>query len=135
MVTAQDCVFVDWTSNIPVRTEKGSQLQKALSEIPRDGGRLFSSEHPWMHFAFLLLDKGGISKLWFTRCGGTASRLDFALYGSFLPVLMGHFVKSQQGAAAGQRLCKAEFAEGRLHAAVTDAVVSDLVYWRPRGGR
>lgn len=81
-----------------------------------------------MHFAFLLLDKGGISELWFTRCGGTASRLDFALYGSFLPVLMGHFVKSQQGAAAGQRLCKAEFAEGRLHTAVTDAVVSDLVW-------
>lgn len=40
MVTARDCVFVDWTSHIPVRTEKGSQLQKALSEIPRDGDRL-----------------------------------------------------------------------------------------------
>lgn len=81
-----------------------------------------------MHFAFLLSDNGGISELWFTRCGDTASGLDFALYGSFLPVLVGHFVKSQQGAAAGQRLCKAEFAEGRLHAAVADAVVSDLVW-------
>lgn len=59
---------------------------------------------------------------------GAASRLDFAFYRSFPPVLTGHFVKSQQGAAAGQRLCKAEFAEGGLHAAVTDAVVPDLVW-------
>lgn len=37
--TTRDHVFVDGTSNIPVRTEE-SRLRRALNEIPRDSGRL-----------------------------------------------------------------------------------------------
>lgn len=57
----------------------------------------------------------------------TAGGLNLAFDGSFLPVVVGHLVQCEQRAAAGQRVCEAEFAEGRLHAAVTDAVVSQLV--------
>lgn len=68
----------------------------------------------------------GTAGLW---CSGCRKRrgLNFAFDRSFLPVIVGHFVKREQGAAARQRVCEAELAEGRLHAAVTDAVVSQLV--------
>lgn len=122
-------------TNLRVRTQTGSRLRKALGGTPRDPGRPVFSEHvrgplaassrtAWWNCRALV---EGVRA---AAAGEEGGALDFAFDRSFPRVLAGHFVKSQQGAAAGQRLCKAEFAEGGLHAAVTDAVVPGLVWGR-----
>lgn len=110
----------------PKRRPASSRRPGVKSRAAQAGPR--PSEHPRVHtvpsFLRQIQRSRGTSP---DRARGTASRLDLALDGSLLPVVVGHLVKREQRAAAGQRVCEAELAEGGLHAAVTDAVVSQLV--------
>lgn len=109
------------------RTKRGSQLPfEAWGEVQSHPGRPVSLRAPPGALSLPSFGKSNC-RASLDRVWETASGLNLAFDGPFLPVVVGHLVEREQWAAAGQRVCEAEFAEGRLHAAVTDAVVSQLV--------
>lgn len=71
------------------QSSQGPGIESAMMQAGR-----FSSEHLGMHFTFLPVGNAvGVRALVHTLWDA-AGRLDFAFDRSFLPILVGHFVKS-----------------------------------------